>query len=222
MAYGQAGGIGLVPYNNSSSAINNGQISRFYISPTYANNIFQGDLVYLGNDGFIHNLSDLQVATYPTAQALGVFVSCSFTQPTATNPVDPASPGRPYWPAGVITNGRPGLAFVITDPDMVYSITTDTTGISWADQSNNFSVSYTYVAGSVTNASGNVITGQSSLVLNSGSIGPNANKNLRVMGFDDTPGNPIPSSAVGGGPSPNVNVLVKISNHTDRLMAVGV
>jgi len=222
MAYGQAGGIGLVPYSNSSSSINNGQISRFYISPTYANNIFQGDLVYLGPDGFLHNLSDLQVGTYPTAQALGVFVSCSYVQPTATNPVDPASPGRPYWPGGVITNGRPALAYVITDRNMVYSISCDGGGISWADGSNNFSVSYTYVAGSNTNAAGNVITGQSMMTLNSASVGPNAAKNLRVIGFDDTPGNPIPSSAAGAGPSPWVNALVKISNHTDGLMAVGV
>lgn len=222
MAYGQPGGLGLVPYNDSSSCVYNGQLSRFYISPTYTNNIFQGDLVYLGSDGFLHNLSDLQVATYPTSQALGVFVSCSYVQPTATNPIDPASPGRPYWPANVITNGVPALAFVITDPNMVYTITVDSGGIRWEDVSNNASVSYTYVAGSNTNASGNTITGQSSLVLNSASIGPAANKNLRIIGFDDTPGNPIPSSAAGAGPSPYVNALVKISNHTDRLMAVGV
>jgi hypothetical protein len=60
------------------------------------------------------------------------------------------------------------------------------------------------------------------MTLNSASIGPGATKNLRVIGFDDTPGNPIPSSAAGAGASPWVNALVKISNHTDRLMAVGV
>src|SRR5882672_8611735 len=103
MSYGQNQPAGLVVWNNIASAAYNGQMQIGYIPSGYANNIFRGDLVYLDGDGFIHNLSDLQVRAYPTAQSIGVFNGCSYVQPTANNPIDPASPGRPYWPAGTTT-----------------------------------------------------------------------------------------------------------------------
>ena len=105
MSYGQNQPWGLVAVKTTTGAPWNGQTSPYLIKSGYVNNIFKGDLVYLADDGYIHNLSDLQVANYPTAQAIGVFNGCSFVTSTATNPIDPASPGRPYWPSNLKRSG---------------------------------------------------------------------------------------------------------------------
>jgi hypothetical protein len=210
MAYGQPQPFGLVPWKQSIAGIYNGQTMQFPIKSGYANNIFRGDLVYVGPDGFLHNLFDLGNGTYPTATAWGVFNGCSYVQPTATNPIDPASPGRPYWPGGTNTaNGVNATADVIVDPNIIYTIQVDATGIAWTAQGANFSVVYDGTGAPTPN--GNTITGQSTMQLNSATIGADHTKNLLVIGFDNYPGNPIP--VAGGGPQPYVNALVVISNH---------
>lgn len=223
MSYGQNQPGGLQVWNNLNSSGYNGAMfgPGFYIQSGYANNIFQGDLVYKGTDGYLHNLSDLGVGTYPTATSIGVFNGCAYVQPTANNPIDPASPGRPYWPAGTQTlNDAPAKAMVLIDPNIIYTVQVDDGGLAWTAQSDaTASVGYTYVAGSLTNPTGNTLTGQSSLVLNSGSIGTAANLNLRIIGFDPNINNPIPLP--GGPPRPFVNVLVVIQNHSYIVRPVG-
>lgn len=221
MSYGQNQPAGLVSQNTVVSAIYNGQNSSYYIQSGYPNNIFRGDLVYQGDDGFIHNLSDLEVGNYPTAQAVGVFNGCSYVQPSASNPSDPANPGRPYWPAGTVTlGGKPAPCDIIDDPWVVFSIQTDPAGIPWNAQGATASVGYTYVAGSTTNPTGNTLTGQSSMVLVGGSVGDAADLNLRIKAFDPNPNNPIPLPA--GGPAPYVNALVLIQNHSFVTRPVGI
>src|SRR5271154_3292571 len=103
MAYGQNQPFGLQTINSTISGAFNGQTGDYYIQSGYNYNIFQGDLVYLGTDGFIHNLYDLGVATYVTYPALGVFNGCSYVQPSAANPISAAVPSKPFWPAGTVT-----------------------------------------------------------------------------------------------------------------------
>lgn len=222
MSYGQNQPAGLVAVNSINSAIYNGQTRKYFIQSGYANNIFKGDLVYLGDDGFIHNLSDKLAAGYPTFQALGVFNGCSYVQPTATNPIDPASPGRPFWPAGTVTsNGAYAECYIIDDPNVVYTVQVDSGGLPWNAQGACASVGYTYVGASTTNPTGNTLTGQSSLVLNSGTVeSGSTNRNLRIIGFDPDPTNPIPIP--GQGPSPYVNALVIIQNASYIQRAAGI
>lgn len=222
MSYGQNQPAGLVSANTITSAIFNGQNRQYYIQSGYANNIFRGDLVYLGGDGFIHNLSELLIAGYPTAPAIGVFNGCSYVQPTANNPTDPASPGRPYWPAGTVTsNGVPAQCFIADDPNLVFTIQSDVGGLPWNAQGATVSVGYNYFNGSTTNPTGNFITGQSSMILASGTIGPTAaDLNLRIIGFDQNPSNPIPIP--NGGSSAYVNALVLIQNHQFATRPVGI
>lgn len=219
MSYGQNQPWGLMATKTTNGGTWNGQTSQYFIQSGYANNIFKGDLVYLGADGFIHNLSDLQVANYPTAQALGVFQGCSFTTPTSVNPIDPASPGRQYWPAGTNTlNGIPASCDIIDDLNVIFNVQSDITGLSWNAQGATASVAYTYFGGSLTNPSGNFNTGVSSLVLNGGSVGVNANLNLRILRFVPTV-QTIPSP--GGGVLQYVNAEVLIQNHSFVQRAVG-
>lgn len=219
MAYGQNQPFGLKALNSSISGIYNGQTTRYYIQSGYAWNIFVGDLVYLGTDGFIHNLFELGAVPLQTAQSLGVFNGCSYTQPFATNPIDPASPGRAFWPQGTVTkDGAPASCYIIDDPNVRYTIQSDQGGLAWSAVGKTAYVSYTPAA--VGNGpDGNTITGQSKMVLNS-TIGTNAAYNLRIVGLDDNPSQTLPTPPsinpiiAAGAAVPYLNAVVLIQNHS--------
>lgn len=215
MSYGQNQAWGLQAIKTINGASWNGQTSSYLISSGYANNIFKGDLVYLGADGYIHNLSDLQAGSYPTAQALGVFNGCSFQTTVATNPIDPASPGRPYWPGGTVTlNSQDATCDIIDDPNVIFNIQADSGGVPFSAQGGTASVAYTYVTGSTTNPTGNTLTGTSLVVLNTTSIGTAANLNLRILRFVPVSGNV--STASSTVPYNNVEVLIQNHSFTQR------
>lgn len=222
MSYGQNQPAGLVPVNTTTSAIYNSQNREYWIKSGYPFSIFRGDLVYVSNDGFIHALAELvNVATWGIRPMLGVFNGCSYAQPVSQNPTDFASPARPYWPAGtIVTNSAFGApASLIDDPAVVYTIQTNSVGLSWAQQEQVGAVGFP--AG----FQGNTTNGQSAMFLDGSTVptdGTGAyaqNGNLKVIGFDPTVGNPIPLP--GGGKSPFVNAYVIIQNHLNLQRAPG-
>lgn len=215
MSYGQNQPWGLMAVKTTNGSTWNGQTSQYLIQSGYANNIFKGDLVYLGDDGYIHNLSDLQAANYPEAQAIGVFNGCSFVTPTATNPIDPASPGRPYWPAGTVTaNAQDATCDIIDDPSVIFNIQCNGATLFNA-QGGTAPVAYTYFGNppSLTNPTGNFQTGISQMLLNTATIGTDAAFNLRILRF-------VPYSGNAPGILYN-NVEVLIQNHSFAQRAPG-
>lgn len=220
MSYGQNQPWGLMAIKTINGGTWNGQTNQYLIKSSYAQNIFKGDLVYLGADGYIHNLSELTAGVYPTAQAIGVFNGCSFVTSTATNPIDPASPARPYWPAGTVTfNNQDATCDIIDDPSVTYNIQSDVGGVPFNAQGATASVGYTYVNASTTNPTGNFGTGTSLVVLNSGSIGIAADLNIRILRFIPVAGNPSPAA----GPTVGYNnVEVLIQNHSFAQRAPGI
>ena len=58
MSYGVNQPWGLQAIKTINGSTWNGQTSTYFISSGYTNNIFKGDLVFVGPDGFIGNLSD--------------------------------------------------------------------------------------------------------------------------------------------------------------------
>jgi len=212
MSYGQNQPWGLMAIKTVNGGTWNGQTNQYLIQSGYANNIFKGDAVYIGNDGYIHNVSDVGAGAVAAHQILGVFNGCSFQTSVATNPIDPASPGRSYWPAGTITfNGIDATCDIIDDPNVIFNIQSDAAGVPFNAQGSTAALIYTYIAPSLTNPSGNTNTGVSNVVLNTGTIGAN-NYNVKILRFVPVSGN-VP---VGNGASrvPYNNVEVIIQNHT--------
>jgi len=216
MSYGVNQSVGLVPYKSQTSSTWNGQTNTYPIQSGYANNIFKGDLIYIATDGYIHNLSDLGAGTYPTHVSWGVFWGCSYQTNVATNPIDPASPGRSYWPANTATlNSLDATAFIIDDPNVVYNVQSNNPGLAFINRGTNASVAYTYVTGSTTSPTGNFNTGESSLVLDSGTLGNGATKNLLILDFVPVAGN-VPVAGQGAIPYNNALVLIQNSSFISR------
>lgn len=220
MAYGRNQPWGLQAIKTINGGTWNGQTSQYLISSGYELNIFKGDLVYLGHDGFIHNLAELTANPLQTAQALGVFNGCSFTTPTSINPIDPSSPGRQFWPALTVTpGGVPATCDIIDDPSVIYNVQSDAVGFRWTNIGDTLSVAYSYVI--APNPSGNFQTGASSLVVLGRDSDHLATRNVRVLRFVPTPDGLIPSYVNPNVPVPFSNAEVIIQNHSFMQRAVG-
>ena len=123
MSYGQNGPQGLQSIKSLGAASWNGQANPYAIkgNGTETVSIFRGDPVYVGADGYLHSLND-GTATAATP-IVGVFAGCSFTTSTGVNPIDPASPGRSYWPGATVTlGGLDATGYVIDDPNTIFNI----------------------------------------------------------------------------------------------------
>lgn len=220
MSYGQNLPWGLQATRTLGAASWNGQTNPYLIKSGYTNNIFKGDPVVIagpsdasGNfTGYIISIYDVSSNTFQQQATLGIFQGCSFITPTATNPIDPASPGRQYWPANTATlNGVPGIAYIIDDPDTVFNVQTTLNGSLGAQQSdvgNTFQYSFNLAGGVV---QGNTNTGQSQVA----AINPDANQ----RGTDSQTNNLLCVAIVPSPPNPSTpgtqynNIEVLIMNH---------
>lgn len=240
MSYGQNKPWGLQAIETQSNSSWNGQMATYLIESGYGQNIFKGDLVYIDANGYLRNLFDLinvlpitgqTIPGYADSPAIGVFNGCQYTVPTAVSPVDPASPGRPFWPANTLTLGNaPAVADVIIDPTVLYNA--QVTGNVGATE--NSCGKYAYVTYQTTTptsgiVAGNTNTGQSYVSINMESA-------TRTTGVVDTAPviNPITPSTYAflfncyidslSTDSRNVsgqlynNVQVLINNHYFRVM----
>lgn len=210
MSYGSNQPWGLQATRTITGATWNGAVNTYLIPSGYAQNIFRGDLVAITNTGYIVNLAD--VAGFGDKAAVGVFNGCSYVTPTSVNPIDPASPGRPFWPSGTNTlNAVPAVAYVIDDPMVVYNVqTNNAAGLAQSNMLQNFSVAYTLSGGQV---QGNVQTGVSVVTLDQGTAAANAALNLITLRLVPYPNN------LAGIPYNNAEVL--ISNHQYCQRAAG-
>lgn len=144
----------------------------FPIASGYGVNIFKGDPVILATNGTV-------TAGTVAADLLGVFVGVEYTDIT----------GKPsysnFWPAGqTVQAGAPAQAFVVTDPTVVYEVQANgpVAVAAVGDQAD-------MVAGS-----GNVLTGQSTVTLNSTLAGVGIQAQFRIVGFGLMPDN-LPGDA---------------------------
>lgn len=126
------------------------------IDPTYTTAIFQGDVVEGVAGGTI------ELAEAGNVDNIGVFWGCTYTDPNGQIQFSN------YWPGTAsCTNIQ---AHVYDDPNIIYEVQSDSTGIAAADL-NNLADMGTYAAGSTK-------TGVSACFLN-GTVG--ADKTFRVL-----------------------------------------
>jgi len=179
--------FGLRPYRKLDGTPLVGAQNRYTISANNSTAIFQGDLVTVETDGDITR----HVAGTSTA-VVGVFNGCFYTDPTTQKPTY-----KNYYPGSV--NASDITAFVVDDPDAVFLI----------DVNDTFARSDLFTNYSVTDVTGNTITGISKVQLNKASTGTDNTFVLQAIDISQDPDNEDTASA-------NANILVRINNHFFR------
>ena len=110
MAYPTVSGpYGLIPINLIGGQVFAGATRQIPIASAYATGIFFGDVVKLSSDGVL--VKDTGTST---ATPVGVFLGCSYTDPTFGKVF------RQYYPAS--TTASDIMAYVADDPDQLFKV----------------------------------------------------------------------------------------------------
>jgi hypothetical protein len=195
--------FGFKPTRYLNGAAWNGQTNPYPIASGYEQSIFTGDFVIInGTNRTIQSLQEaagtsvtFQDGTTEIANTpiLGVFMGCSYRQTPAENPVDPSSPGRPYWPGGTVTlNSEDAVAFIMDDPQVVGLMQMDDTASYNIGSATSNGLNYTTVGfiTSGTAVQGNLFAGTSNMYING--VGSNSTptaNNIRLLKFGGSQNN---------------------------------
>ncbi len=219
-----------------------------------ASSIFTGDLVALDVNGYVVPFvtsSNTATPLVPTNIALGVFVGCSYTVPTASNPTNPYQM-NPVWTVNTATaTGADAVAYVITDPTVMFNIQANNpVGTPLPGSGPNSIIgNVTTIAASVAGSNpygGSFTTGQSGMMVSSSAIYPtnNAIANfftayatgatlvaqnnlfpLKIRGVVQVPGNTLSTGLANAGGTigiPFVNLIVSLNNSVYNTGQIGV
>jgi hypothetical protein len=186
MAYPTVSGpYGLIPINLIGGQVFAGATRQIPIASAEATAIYYGDVVNLTTDGTIRKM-----ATTDSGGVVGVFLGCSFVDPTY------GLTFRQYYPGG-LTNATL-TAYVQDDPDALFKAAvcdTGTTTISYLTRSD-----VNRNAALVQN-SGNATTGDSRVAIND-STGTTDTLPVRIIDV-------VPETAIAGYPGSYTEVIVK-------------
>lgn len=171
---------------------------RIYAIPSgYATSIFNGDPVLLtltgATRGQIQRFNETVVATTVTATStpVGVFIGCSYTDPTYGKTF------RQYWPGATVAPDA--VAYVVDDPDMLFQVQADG-AIAQTRIGCNASIIQTVV--------GNTATGNSGLCLQASSVANSATLPLRIVDWVPAPGNALGDAFT--------DVIIRFNTHFNR------
>jgi hypothetical protein len=185
--------FGLRPYRSINGAPWNNAQNRYTVANNLSTAIFQGDPVKPTTAGNVtlarSNSSD---------RIIGVFNGVFYNDPTTQKPTF-----RNNYPGSIAAAGI--TAFVVDDPNTVYLVDADA-AFSRADLFKNYSL---------TNVSGNTLTGisEKQLAVNTSGIATT----FAVQAIDIQEGATDSDSSTSG-----VNVLVRINNHFFRSGTAGI
>jgi hypothetical protein len=166
--------------------------NRYRIAANNSTAIFQGDLVIPQTSGNITRA----LANTSTA-VVGVFNGCFYTDPTTQKPT-----WKNYYPGSI--NASDITAYVVDGPDTVFEINSNGT-FAVADLFQNYSV---------TNVTGNTLTGISKVQLDVANSGTASTFVVQAIDVSQDPDN----SDINAN---NINVMVRISNHFYRTATTG-
>ena len=158
--------LGGLPYAGSTRS--------FLITPAgYSNNIFNGSLVFVGDDGYLQLVTgtgaDATTNSFPgngtQTGAVGVFVGCSYVNAQGQTIYSQ------YYPANAVN----ATAFVIDDDRTVFQVQAAGT-ISQTELGNNV-----YLANAQSTSTGSTTTGNSNVAVSATTITTTAA--FRIVGF---------------------------------------
>lgn len=161
---------GLTPVSSKRQSDWTAKLTQYPIASGEATSIFTGDIVTLATaTGSVARA----VVGFTAGTAVGIFVGCSFTNPTTLQPVFTT-----FWPGATVA--ADAVAYICDDKDAVFEIQSDA-ALTAAALGKNMLMVQTSVGSSVNGKSG--INAQGS------SIATTATHRIRVVGLKKTPDN---------------------------------
>lgn len=158
-----AGPFGLRPVKLLGDRSMTHGIRHIKIASGYAANIFNGDLVKLVVGGTVEKDTGTTTAT-----PCGVFVGCSYTDPTLNYLLH-----SNYWPTGTVASDA--VAYIVDDPDALFMIQADATLGQNAIGTN----------AALVQGTGSTSTGKSAVSLDASTIASTGTLPVRIIDFWD-------------------------------------
>ena len=180
---------GLKPVGRVDGMPYAGATRQVQIASGYAANIFNGDIVQINTSG---NCIVSAVTTATTTFVAGVFLGCSYTNPSTKQKLF-----SQYWPTGTVASDA--MAVIVDDPMVIFRVAVCSAGTTIATATRAFIGSNV----TVLQTAGSTATGNSNVSVLSTSEGTTATV-LRVIDV-------VPETATGADAFPEL--LVKINNH---------
>lgn len=165
---------GLKPVNLIGGQVYAGSTRLIPIASGYNTNIFYGDVVKLASSGTIQK--DAGTTTVASNGVAGIFVGCTYTNPSTKQPV-----WAQYWPAGVVA--ADAQAYVVDDPDVLFKVAAVSSGTTVAFYAQ------TVIGNNVAlvQNSGSTNTGDSAVAIDGTSAAATASLPIRIVaGVPDT------------------------------------
>ena len=175
---------GLIPINLVGGRVFAGATRQIPIGSGEATAIFYGDVVKFNTDGNLTRDTSTDAAT-----PVGVFLGCSYTDPTFGQVF------RQYFPAGTVASDTVGI--VCDDPDALFKAAVVSTGTT---------ISYMGRTDANRNATlvqnnGSTVTGNSAVAIQS-TTGTATTLPVRIIDF-------VPETTLAGEPGSYTEVIVK-------------
>jgi len=178
---------GLKPVSLIGGQVFAGSTRNLPIQYGYATNLFYGDVVKLVQ-GFVvestitsSNGETTPGTTAPTDNIVGIFLGCSYTNPTTKQKLF-----SQYWPSG--TNAGDAVAVVADDPDQLFKAVMIASGTALGSAAvpvvgQNIQISRLWQAGTGSAVAGNLNTGNSYIGALATTLSTAATAPLRVVGI---------------------------------------
>jgi|TARA_R100001163_G_scaffold14359_2_gene13136 hypothetical protein len=167
--------IAKVGQNSNSTGVSG--YTQYEIANGNSNVIYQGSPVIPLSTGFIDIVG---AAAGGTVGLVGAFMGCEYVSSTTGKPVF-----SNYWPGSGADSNHPVKALVADDPMQLFAIATDASITNKATARAAVFANANFSSGT----SGSTTTGMSSAALGVSTINTTANLNLRIMGWQEDPGN---------------------------------
>jgi hypothetical protein len=110
---------GFKPLNHVGGTPYAGAVRHIKIASGFGTNIFNGSIVNIVAAGTIEVVTDIgsNADQFP-AGVIGVFVGCTYTDPTSKNKTF-----SNHWPTGTVASDA--MAYVVDDPDVLFQVQAD-------------------------------------------------------------------------------------------------
>ena len=165
---------GFKPLNHGGGTPYAGAVRHIKIASGFGTNIFNGSIVNIVAAGTIEVVTDIgsNADQFP-AGVIGVFVGCTYTDPTSKNKTF-----SNHWPTGTVASDA--MAYVVDDPQVLFQVQADAS-VAQADLGANAPL-----AAVQSTSTGDTTTGNSTTALDADEV-TTATVAFRIVDFVESP-----------------------------------